>query len=198
MPCCLLCLLCLLCRFDLGSIMTRAPSMWHPSDPLPPGEGEPSSSPAAASAPLGGLPPSLSGSDSDPEGWLASGGESGSDAEGGAAAAGAPARGAMVCEGGFMTDGAGVPTGTPLSDPPLIDMISADPVLKDTKLIAEAWDCDGLNQARPGGAARGLGAGRGSSGGPVGQGQGRRQARCLGLPAEIASCWEAQVFACLN
>lgn len=25
-------------------------------------------------------------------------------------------------------------------------MISSDPVLKDTKLIAEAWDCDGLNQ----------------------------------------------------
>lgn len=39
-----------------------------------------------------------------------------------------------------------VPTGTPLTDPPLIEMISSDPVLKDTKLIAEAWDCDGLNQ----------------------------------------------------
>ena len=41
-----------------------------------------------------------------------------------------------------------MPTGTPLGDPPLIQMISSDPVLKDTKLIAEAWDCDGLNQAR--------------------------------------------------
>lgn len=45
-----------------------------------------------------------------------------------------------------MTDGAGTPTGTPLSDPPLIEMISEDPVLRNTKLIAEAWDCDGLNQ----------------------------------------------------
>lgn len=45
-----------------------------------------------------------------------------------------------------MTNGAGVPTGTPLSDPPLIAAISADPVLATTKLIAEAWDCDGLNQ----------------------------------------------------
>jgi hypothetical protein len=25
---------------------------------------------------------------------------------------------------------------------------SEDPILRDTKLIAEAWDCDGLNQAR--------------------------------------------------
>ena len=50
-----------------------------------------------------------------------------------------------------------VPTGTPLSDPPLIEMISSDPVLKDTKLIAEAWDCDGLNQAR--GPRRGAASG---------------------------------------
>ena len=49
-----------------------------------------------------------------------------------------------------MTDGAGVPTGTPLTDPPLVEAISEDPVLRDTKLIAEAWDCDGLNQARVG------------------------------------------------
>jgi hypothetical protein len=27
-------------------------------------------------------------------------------------------------------------------------MISEDPVLRNTKLIAEAWDCDGLNQVR--------------------------------------------------
>jgi isoamylase len=47
-----------------------------------------------------------------------------------------------------MTNGAGVPTGTPLSDPPLVEMISEDPVLRNTKLIAEAWDCDGLNQVR--------------------------------------------------
>lgn len=49
-----------------------------------------------------------------------------------------------------MTDGTGVPTGTPLADPPLIEAISEDPVLRDTKLIAEAWDCDGLNQVRRG------------------------------------------------
>ena len=39
-----------------------------------------------------------------------------------------------------------MPTGTPLSDPALIEMISEDPVLRGTKLIAEAWDADGLNQ----------------------------------------------------
>lgn len=50
------------------------------------------------------------------------------------------------CPAGIMTDGAGVPTGTPLSDPPLVEAISEDPVLRNTKLIAEAWDCDGLNQ----------------------------------------------------
>jgi pullulanase/glycogen debranching enzyme len=25
-------------------------------------------------------------------------------------------------------------------------MIAEDPILRSTKLIAEAWDCDGLNQ----------------------------------------------------
>ena len=67
-----------------------------------------------------------------------------------------------------MTDGFGTPTGTPLSSPPVVEAISEDPVLRNTKLIAEAWDCDGLNQVgrrmRPGqapgrqgkgGAARG-------------------------------------------
>ena len=45
--------------------------------------------------------------------------------------------------------GAGVPTGTPLSDPPLIDMISEDPVLRGTKLIAGKTEsrCD-LDQIR--------------------------------------------------
>lgn len=38
------------------------------------------------------------------------------------------------------------PTGMPLADPPLLQSISSDPLLKHTKLIAEAWDCDGLNQ----------------------------------------------------
>lgn len=42
--------------------------------------------------------------------------------------------------------GPGVPTGTPLSDPPLVSAISEDPLLRNVKLIAEAWDCDGLYQ----------------------------------------------------
>ncbi|KAJ4975662.1 hypothetical protein NE237_000768 [Protea cynaroides] len=37
-------------------------------------------------------------------------------------------------------------TGTPLSCPPLIDMISNDPILCGVKLIAEAWDTGGLYQ----------------------------------------------------
>lgn len=49
---------------------------------------------------------------------------------------------------GFVPDGSGVPTGTPMADPPLVEMLSEDPVLRNTKLIAEAWDCDGLNQVR--------------------------------------------------
>lgn len=56
--------------------------------------------------------------------------------------------GGIVDDTGIMTDGAGVPTGTPLSDPPLVAAISEDPVLRDVKLIAEAWDCDGLYQVR--------------------------------------------------
>ncbi|KAF5843397.1 glycoside hydrolase superfamily [Dunaliella salina] len=86
-------------RFDLASILTRAPSTWHPTQ---------------------------LDEDGNPVG-LHSGG-------------------AAMDETGIMTDGAGVPTGTPLPDPPLIEAIAEDPVLRDTKLIAEAWDCDGLNQ----------------------------------------------------
>ncbi|KAL5543429.1 hypothetical protein UlMin_007213 [Ulmus minor] len=37
-------------------------------------------------------------------------------------------------------------TGTPLSNPPLIDMLSNDPILRGVKLIAEAWDTGGLYQ----------------------------------------------------
>ncbi|XP_015955251.1 isoamylase 1, chloroplastic [Arachis duranensis] len=37
-------------------------------------------------------------------------------------------------------------TGTPLGSPPLIDMISNDPILRGVKLIAEAWDAGGLYQ----------------------------------------------------
>jgi isoamylase len=39
-----------------------------------------------------------------------------------------------------------VPTGTPVSDPPLVSAISEDPLLRNVKMIAEAWDCDGLYQ----------------------------------------------------
>ncbi|CAG9463693.1 unnamed protein product [Pedinophyceae sp. YPF-701] len=47
---------------------------------------------------------------------------------------------------GFMPDGAGAPTGTPLADPAVVQDISEDPVLRGTKMISEAWDCDGLFQ----------------------------------------------------
>lgn len=53
-----------------------------------------------------------------------------------------------MLDAGIIQDGCGAPTGTPLSDPPLIEMISEDPVLRNTKLIAEAWDCDGLFQVQ--------------------------------------------------
>ncbi|PPS00930.1 hypothetical protein GOBAR_AA19751 [Gossypium barbadense] len=39
-----------------------------------------------------------------------------------------------------------IATGTPLNNPPLIDMMSNDPVLHGVKLIAEAWDAGGLYQ----------------------------------------------------
>jgi isoamylase/glycogen operon protein len=51
---------------------------------------------------------------------------------------------------GFRFDLASILTrggnGAPLSNPPLVDAISYDPVLADTKLIAEAWDAGGLYQ----------------------------------------------------
>ncbi|KAL3644237.1 Iron-sulfur assembly protein 1 [Castilleja foliolosa] len=47
---------------------------------------------------------------------------------------------------GSVIEGETVTTGTPLSSPPLIDMISNDPILRGVKLIAEAWDCGGLYQ----------------------------------------------------
>eukprot|EP01025_Chloroclados_australasicus_P040944 TRINITY_DN4311_c0_g3_i3.p1 TRINITY_DN4311_c0_g3~~TRINITY_DN4311_c0_g3_i3.p1 ORF type:complete len:1016 (-),score=89.58 TRINITY_DN4311_c0_g3_i3:312-3314(-) len=46
----------------------------------------------------------------------------------------------------YVSGGKGDATGTPLSNPPLIEMISNDPLLKNTKLVAEAWDADGLTQ----------------------------------------------------
>lgn len=51
-----------------------------------------------------------------------------------------------ACHAGFVQEGSGSPTGTPLTNPPLVELLSEDPVLRNTKLIAEAWDCDGLNQ----------------------------------------------------
>ncbi|MCA9566088.1 MAG: glycogen debranching enzyme, partial [Myxococcales bacterium] len=36
--------------------------------------------------------------------------------------------------------------GTPMDNPPLLEELSADPVLQHTKLIAEAWDASGLYQ----------------------------------------------------
>lgn len=47
---------------------------------------------------------------------------------------------------GGVVEGDTVTTGTPLSSPPLVDIISNDPILRGVKLIAEAWDCGGLYQ----------------------------------------------------
>ncbi|CAN1185774.1 Isoamylase 1, chloroplastic [Linum perenne] len=47
---------------------------------------------------------------------------------------------------GSPQEGELLTTGTPLGSPPLIDMISNDPILCDVKLIAEAWDAGGLYQ----------------------------------------------------
>lgn len=51
---------------------------------------------------------------------------------------------------GFRFDLASIlsrgPDGAPLATPPLIERIAANPVLADTKLIAEAWDAAGLYQ----------------------------------------------------
>ncbi|XP_044464642.1 isoamylase 1, chloroplastic [Mangifera indica] len=47
---------------------------------------------------------------------------------------------------GIPVEGDLLTTGSPLSSPPLISMISNDPVLRGVKLIAEAWDAGGLYQ----------------------------------------------------
>ncbi|KAG0479939.1 hypothetical protein HPP92_010797 [Vanilla planifolia] len=47
---------------------------------------------------------------------------------------------------GRPLEGDTLTTGTPLGSPPVIDMISNDPVLRGVKLIAEAWDAGGLYQ----------------------------------------------------
>jgi isoamylase len=114
-------------RFDLGSILTRAHSNWHPATTT--------------------LDTDDEWTDVEDErnnninGELIIGGEG----EGGYLNY-PPSSGAYVNEHGHMTDGSGVPTGTPLPDPPLVAAISEDPLLANVKLIAEAWDCDGLNQ----------------------------------------------------
>ena len=90
--------------------MTRAPSMWHPSDPVPPAGATTSyDSDDGAAAGLGGsdatattaagheVPAVLaSHPGSDSEDWGADGGY-----------AAPKAKGAIVCEAGFMTDGQG-------------------------------------------------------------------------------------------
>ncbi|MFD6984562.1 glycogen debranching protein, partial [Streptomyces sp. NPDC059956] len=49
---------------------------------------------------------------------------------------------------GFRFDLAAIlgrsPDGTPLPNPPLLELLAYDPVLRHTKLIAEAWDAGGL------------------------------------------------------
>ncbi|CAH8265364.1 unnamed protein product [Arabidopsis lyrata] len=47
---------------------------------------------------------------------------------------------------GVDVEGDLLTTGTPISCPPVIDMISNDPILRGVKLIAEAWDAGGLYQ----------------------------------------------------
>ena len=183
-------------RFDLGSILTRAHSLWHKAEPLPGTLSEAEEEAEAAyesdytdaegtggsfdeagrdegyyAAPKSGATAGGRGSPLHvpaPGGWrapiLCS--------KAGLQCAGIrsispppppppplpPPGGAVVDQHGTMTDGAGVPTGTPLPDPPLIEAISKDPVLARTKLIAEAWDCDGLNQVWGGDGGGGGGA----------------------------------------
>jgi glycogen operon protein len=51
---------------------------------------------------------------------------------------------------GFRFDLASVltrgPDGAPLTNPPVLEAIAADPVLRDVRLVAEAWDAAGLYQ----------------------------------------------------
>jgi isoamylase len=109
-------------RFDLASIMTRAHSLWHPFEEEDLFDEDIVETPTSKKY----FPsPDMSGEWSE----MSEAEELGHE-----------------LRGGIMPEGAGEPTGTPLSDPPLIAAISTDPILSKTKLIAEAWDCDGLNQ----------------------------------------------------
>jgi isoamylase len=51
---------------------------------------------------------------------------------------------------GFRFDLASIldrdPSGAPLANPPLLESLAGDPVLRDCKLVAEAWDAGGLYQ----------------------------------------------------
>lgn len=99
-------------RFDLGSIMTRAHSLWE-QPPLDPSDLNPEETPDGSSSGSGRASwPDVSQPD----------------------------------QPGWMENGAGVATGTPLPRPPLIEAISEDPLLSSCKLIAEAWDCGPLMQ----------------------------------------------------
>ena len=117
-------------RFDLASILTRAHSAWHPTEV------------AHGKKSRKGYYDSDDGSGSETDGS-----DEDIDAYDGMTSALATVDGgAYLSDDGYMSDGAGVATGTPLSDPPLVAAIAEDAALRDVKLIAEAWDCDGLNQ----------------------------------------------------
>lgn len=119
-------------RFDLASILTRAHSAWHPTE-------------VVHKKKKGGSRKGYYDSDDDGSGSEAD--DEDIDAYDGMTSALATVDGgAYLSDDGYMSDGAGVATGTPLSDPPLVAAIAEDAVLRDVKLIAEAWDCDGLNQ----------------------------------------------------
>ncbi|EPS64233.1 isoamylase isoform 1, partial [Genlisea aurea] len=54
--------------------------------------------------------------------------------------------GDVINVSGVESDDETPSTGAPLTNPPLIEMISNDPILQGVKLIAEPWDCGGLYQ----------------------------------------------------
>lgn len=115
-------------RFDLASILTRAHSAWHPTA-------------VVHTKKKGSRKGYYDSDDGDSETD-----EDDEDIDGMTSALATFDGGAYLSDDGYMSDGAGVATGTPLSDPPLVAAIAEDAILRDVKLIAEAWDCDGLNQ----------------------------------------------------
>ena len=116
-------------RFDLASIMTRANSLFHVpgSEVSTTNERMSTTSSEIEAAPEHGYDSDCAPSDDPSQQDIIAG--------------------YVLIDGELrMTDGRGNITGTPLSHPPLIEAISNDPILTNTKLIAEAWDADGLNQ----------------------------------------------------